>query len=168
MTDPPAGALEARIVELTPQPTVAVRITQPMAELDLRALFDTHLPNVADRVADLGGMPAGPPYGRYHRFGPDVVDVEIGFPVEAPIGTLRPLDECEPGEVGSSKLPGGAAAVTVVVGSYDRLAATYDRLHDWIHGQGRDEGSGPWESYIQDPGEFEEAELRTEVIWPLA
>ena len=166
MTDD-SPALDARIVELTPQPTVAIRVTQPMSELALGALFDVHLANVAHRVADLGGMPAGPPYGRYHQFGPETVDVEIGFPVAAPMGTLRPLADCEPGEVGASELPGGQAAVTVLVGSYGGLGATYDRLHDWIHAHGHEEGPAPWESYVKDPGEVAEADLRTEVIWPL-
>ena len=83
--------IEAEVHELTPQPTAAVRVTQPMSEMDLGALFDTHLPNIADRLADMGVDPAGPPYGRYHEFGPERVDVEIGIPVQAPASALRPL-----------------------------------------------------------------------------
>jgi len=159
---------EAEVHELSPQPTAAVRVTQPMSEMDLAALFDTHLPNIADRLADMGVDPAGPPYGRYHEFGPERVDVEIGVPVQAPASALRPLTEAEEGELGASELPGGQAAVTVHRGSYDGLQSTYEQLHDWIHQQGHNEGPGPWESYVDDPSEVEDhSQLRTEVVWPL-
>ena len=145
--------IEAEIRELTPQPSAAIRVTQPMSELDLAALFDEHLPNIAHRLADMGVEPAGPPYGRYHEFGPEHVDVEIGIPVNLPVSNFRTYEEAEPGELIASELPGGQAAITIHRGSYDGLSETYDALHDWIHEQGRDEGPGPWESYVDDPGE---------------
>ena len=160
--------IEAEIRELIPQPTAAVRIAQPISELNLGALFDEHLPNLAHRVADMGIEPAGPPYGRYHEFGPERVDVEIGIPVSAPAPNLRPLAEAEPGEMASSELPGGAAAVTVHRGSYDGLKDAYGALHDWIHARGHEEGPAPWESYVDAPSEVDEADLKTEVCWPLA
>lgn len=159
--------IEAEIRELSPQPTAAVRVTQPMSEMDLAALFDRHLPNIAHRLADLGIEPAGPPFGRYHEFGPERVDVEIGIPVSAPASTLSSSDQAEPGELFASELPGGQVAITVHRGSYDGLKDTYDGLHDWIHAQGREEGPGPWESYVDDPGEVGMEATRTEVIWPL-
>jgi effector-binding domain-containing protein len=159
--------IEAEIRELTPQPSAAIRVTRPMSELDLAALFDEHLPNIAHRLADMGVEPAGPPYGRYHEFGPEHVDIEIGIPVDLPVSNFRTYDEAEPGELIASELPGGQAAITIHRGAYDKLSETYDALHDWIHEQGRDEGPGPWESYIDDPGEVGMENTKTEVIWPL-
>jgi effector-binding domain-containing protein len=162
-------AIDAEIVELQPQPTAAVRIEQPMAELDLAAAFDRFMPLVAERIASAGGSIGGPPFGRYHRFGPDVVDVEIGFPVAAAPAGLPSLASCPAGDVGLSELPGGLVARTVHRGPYDGLSRTYDGLHAWIHAQpGVDDGAGPWESYTDDPGgTADPAQLRTEVVWPL-
>ncbi|MGZ6255808.1 MAG: GyrI-like domain-containing protein [Candidatus Limnocylindria bacterium] len=161
-------ANDPRIVDLAPQPTVAARVQHPFDELDIGTLFGLHLGNVADRIADLGGTPAGPPYARYHEFGPERADVEFGIPVAAPVSNLRPLAECEPGEVGSGELPGGPAAITLHRGPYPGLGAAYDRLRDWIPAQGQAPGIGPWESYINTPAEVAEDKLRTELIWPLS
>jgi AraC family transcriptional regulator len=169
LVDHPTGTDETRIVELTPQPTVAVRLRQPMSDLDLGKLFDLHLPNVAHRIADLGGEAVGAPYGRYHQWGPEDVDVEIGIPVRAPVANLRSLEEAEPGEAAASELPGGRAAVTVHRGTYDGLPQTYERLRGWIGQQGQQPSGAPWESYVDDPSEVEDpGQLRTEVVMPLA
>lgn len=157
---------DATVHQRTPTPTVAVRMRAPMT--DLGDLFGTQLANVAHAIADRGGEPAGAPYGRYHAMDSDGVDIEIGVPIASPIGDLRALDECEPGELGHSELPGGPVAVTVHRGSYDTLSQTYPALEAWIREEGRTIAGAPWESYVDDPSEVTEAELRTEVCWPVA
>jgi len=163
-----AAIEDTGIVDLEPQPTVAVRIQQPMAELDLAKAFDTYLPLVRRRLGELRARMAGAPFGRYHAFGPESVDVEIGFPVASPAEGLPPLATVAAGELGASGLPGGPAARTILRGPYDGLSAAYDALHDWIHEQpGVDDSDGPWESYIDDPTTVAPSQLRTEITWPL-
>jgi effector-binding domain-containing protein len=161
--------IDPEIVDVAAQPTVVVRVTQPMAELDLAAAFDRNMPLVASRIQETGGTIGGPPFARYHRFGPDVVDVEIGFPVAGPPSDIPALASVAEGEVGRSELPAGPVARAVHVGPYDGLGATYDALHEWIHAQpGVDDGPGAWESYVDDPGSAtDQSTLRTEISWPL-
>jgi effector-binding domain-containing protein len=160
---------ETRVLELDPQPTLAVRIQQPMAELDLASAFDRYLPAAFGRVQELGGQMAGAPFARYHAFGPDHVDVEIGIPIAVPLGGVPALASVPAGEFGASELPGGRVARAVHRGTYDGLKDAYDALHGWIHEQpGIDDAAGPWESYVDDPTTVPDpSQLRTEITWPV-
>ena len=137
-----------------------------MADLDIGALFDSYLPKIHTRLAE-AGVTGGPSYGRYHMFGPDRADIEIGVPTPTPVAGLNRLSEVTAGEVGLSELPGGLTAIVVHRGPYQTLGESYGLFHDWIHQQGHDEGEGPWESYVDAPDRDSDlAQLRTEIYWP--
>ncbi len=158
---------QPRIVELGARPTISVRVHGTADQI--AAMFSDNLPRVFAKASALGATLASPAFGRYHRYSEKDVDVEIGVGVDATPEGLAPLADCEPGEVGASELPGGTAAVATHLGAYDTLSQTYDRLREWIHQQGREEGPGPWESYVDDPAVVRDHSLlRTEVVWPLA
>ena len=140
-----------------------------MASLDLGAEFRRGCPPSTQYVEERGLDRTGPVYGRYFQYGPDQVDVEIGIPL-ASIARRPRADRSGPARRRSARhrCPGGTAASVTHVGSYASLGKEYDRLHDWIHAQGREEGVAPWESYTDDMAHTADpSTLRTEVTWPL-
>jgi effector-binding domain-containing protein len=162
-----SGTFAAEVREVEARPTVCVRIQAPANTL--QDVFARYPGTVADQIQEAGAEVTGRLFARYHNFSTELVDVEIGIPVAAPIPGLPSVAEVPAGEVGSGELPAGRVAVTVHRGSYDGLSATYERLHDWIHASGMSEGSGPWEDYVDDPGDMSDmTDVRTEVFWPLA
>jgi len=165
MTD---RGFDARIVERIAEPTLAVRYTMPMAEVDMSAIFPRELPRLFGQVGALGYQTAGAPYGRYYAWGGETADFEIGIVVDRPVEAVPPLREVPAGDLGASELPAGPVAVASHWGSYEGLPETYSQLHDWIHAQGREDGVGPWESYVVDPmSAADPADVRTEVTYPL-
>jgi len=161
-------SIDARIVDVEPQPAVSIRVSLPMENLDLGALYGKSFPLVAQTVGQHGGVPAGAPFGLYHQWGPDVVDVEVGFPVAGVVDGLPALADAAPGKPGNSSLPGGRVVSATHRGSYAGLADFNSQLHTWIEREGLEITGGLWESYVDDPGKVPEAEVRTEIFWPVA
>jgi effector-binding domain-containing protein len=98
----------------------------------------------------------GPPFARYDM-AEDGFAVEAGFPVAVPFAGT--------GQVEGSTLPGGTAARTMHVGSYQGLGSAYSALEEWLRANRYETSGAPWETYLDDP---EVAEPRTLVFWPCA
>lgn len=147
--------------QVEPQPIVAIRATTTPSELG--GQFATWLPAVKRFVEERGLRVAGPSVARYHDFREDFADVEAGYTVEDP---GKPVES--DGAISLSELPGGTVAVTWHVGPYGTISKAFDALHEWIHEQGKEEGSGPWEIYWTGPGdEPDSSKWRTEIRWPV-
>jgi effector-binding domain-containing protein len=116
---------------------------------------------VADALRRAGIRPAGPPFARYFSMGAEGLDVAAGFPVAEPfLGS---------GVVHPGELPAGSAAVTTFVGAFGGLEEAWTALRRRILELGRAPGDDPWEVYFIGPGSgVDEAEWRTELVWPLA
>ena len=161
---------ERRDVEITrtaARQSVAIRNVVPMQDLDIGAIFDEDATRLVTYLEQRDISPAGSPYARYWEYGPDQVDIEIGIPVDADLddlGDLRPE-----GIIGVSELPGGPAARLLHSGSYDGLAAAYQRLEGYLTETGNRPTGAPWETYLVMPDAVggDASMLQTEVIWPV-
>jgi effector-binding domain-containing protein len=71
------------------------------------------------------------------------------------------------GEVYGTELAGGPAAVTVHRGPYTEIGPAYHTVSGWIADHGHELAGGPREVYLNDPREVAEADLLTEVQWPI-
>jgi effector-binding domain-containing protein len=146
------------LVRLERRKTVTVRRTVPQSGIG--ALFQEIFPSLPNAITAQGGRTVGAPFARYYNSDPKAFDMEAGVPFT---GDVTPPAGAKIGE-----LPGGAAAKTVHVGSYETLSEEYRRLERWIKEQGRTPGIGPWEVYVDDPAKTPEEKVRTEVYWPVA
>ncbi|TCW24415.1 GyrI-like domain-containing protein [Dietzia cinnamea] len=176
-TDPPSGYPDlgadpidgVRLLRAPAVPTAVVRVAGvPMSELT--GVFDSVFGTVLPRAFEAGLAPAGPPIALYTAAveGPDsVVDLEIGFPLRAPLAEQVGTDpiEVDGRRIVASELPAGEIAVISHVGSYDDLGRAWGDFMGEIAGMGRASGLPFWESYVTEPSpDMDPATLRTDLF----
>ena len=92
-------AVEIRTLE--PTTTIAVRLETTADRLS--EVFDTEMPRIGAVLSDVGGQMAGAPFARYHHYGPDRVDVEVGAPIAFVTAGLQPISGKPDGIMGVSR-----------------------------------------------------------------
>jgi effector-binding domain-containing protein len=140
------------------QHTAAIRMTRPLTAIG-PAMAEA-FPKLYAAVAAAGMEPAGTPLAVYLEMGPEDTTFECAIPVPAPFTAG--------GEVRASSVGGGEAAFTVHVGPYDTIGETWGALTTWVSEQGRTLAGPGWESYLDEPGQVPDDELRTEIYLPVA
>jgi len=128
------------IITVEPCPAIAIRTELPISELP--QFFGDAFHELAERAGDLA---AGPPFARYHRFGPDGVEVEAVMPLSSDIPGG--------GRVAAIHLDGGPAVQVRHLGPYDELPATYASIEHWLEEHHRDRADAVREIYLTSPGE---------------
>jgi GyrI-like small molecule binding domain len=134
---------EPQLRELPARPYVGARSTITMDQL--ATTIDRGFPALFARA----GEPLGPPFIRYHAFGPPELDIELGVPCAS----------------GDAELPGGEWVTVTHVGSYDRLVDVHASLRTWAAERRIELGDG-LEIYVTDPrAEPDPSKRETEVMY---
>lgn len=128
---------------------------------ELKDAFMQLLPATFQYVTSHGGQPLGPPFGRYHHFEPEKVDLEAGIVVKTPMAAGMGVS---PGEI-----PGGLYASVEHVGPYEQLMNAWQAIGDYISANNLQIIGAPLELYWTDPGEEPDpSKWRTEIVYPIS
>ena len=149
---------DPEIVTLEPVTVALLRETVRMD--DLTDYYDRAFHAVADAAEAQGVALAGPPVGVYFGMPTETVDVGAGFPTDVPV--------TPDAGVTPEPLPGGPAVRVLHVGTYDAMAATYERLLGWLAVQGLKPGPLMWEVYLTEPDPDAPEASQTLIVWPMA
>lgn len=141
----------------TAQPTLVMR-TRTMVEA-LPVLVGQAMGAAATQLRDHGQRPAGPPFVAYHNEDMSDLDVEVGFPIEAPFEAT--------GAFTIGEIPGGTYAACLHIGPYSDVGSAYETLAEWVDGQGFVPTGVIYEIYLNDPEQTPPEALRTEILYPL-
>jgi effector-binding domain-containing protein len=152
---------EVTVKKLPAQPVAATRTTTDLRHIATAISGGVH--TLLDELGRRGIEPAGPLQVVYHA--DQVLDEESSAPIEVCFPVAAPFEGA--GEVYGTELAGGPAAVTVHRGPYAEIGPAYHTVSGWVADHGHELAGGPREVYLNVPGQVEEADLLTEVQWPI-
>lgn len=147
------------IVELSPRPFAYISLRSTLSQMP--ATMGEGFATLGRMFATAKAQMAGNPLAHYTDFDATSASFELGFPVlEADIPALRAAG------VSIGKTPGGRNMTATLVGPYDTVSQTYDRMTAAMKQQQLSGSKDMWESYISPP-ETPPEQIRTDVIWPV-
>lgn len=160
--DTPTPVRRCLIAEAPTVPTVVVA-AHDLPTFELEKLFDAAFAALVQAIGHAGLQIIGPAFLLHHRRPVETADVELGFPVNAPLPGPVPLgtdDHAVP-----SELPGGRVAVRSHLGSYGRLPESWGSFIEDI-GQSDHRMCFPfWEFYVSVPTPSADPRtLRTDMV----
>lgn len=155
-------ATECQVVQAPELPTAVVTKRDfPMYEMP--TLMDGTFSHLVEVLEEAGLHPIGPAFALHHRAPVATADLEVGFPIDAPLTSTLSLPSGY--EVTGSVLPAGRVAWISHVGGYGGLAEKWGAFTEKI-GESEEQMTYPfWEFYVTppEPG-INPATLRTDLF----
>ena len=155
-------SVDVEIVEIQPQLGVQIRMHTSYEQLS--DAFGEALGKLMSHLVSQGIGPeqfVGSFYAIYHSVDdPESWDYSIGIPVLTEVETND--------DIQLHTLPGGRAAKTTLVGSYEGLKDQWEGLMVWLKQNKHTTVGDPWESYrISPPLETDPEKWETDIYWIL-
>lgn len=155
-------ATSCRITE-APEITTAVVVQHDFPMYDMPALMDGTFSHLAEALAAQGIRPIGPAFSLHHRAPVATADLEVGFPVDAPL--TKTLELPSDYEVIGSSIPGGRIAWISHIGAYGGLAEKWGAFTEQVGGSDEQMTYPFWEFYVTEPHpDMNPATLRTDLF----
>lgn len=160
MIEPP------EIAESAPQTAAVIRLTVPREQM--QSVVEPAIGELMSTVSDQGIGPDGPMFMHHFGTSPDVLDFDLGVPVDGPVTPA--------GRVKQGSLPGATVARTVYQGPYDGLFEAWrefgerasKELAERMERNGLEPGDTIWERYLVGPeSNPDPSSWRTELNRPL-
>ncbi len=150
--------MEYTIVNLEPKQAISIKATTTQAGLGEK--FMELLPELHGILKKQSLQMSGAPFGMYHSFSPEKVDMEAGIPV-----TGNPQPE---GRMNVIQTYGGKAVKTDFYGHYDNLKEGWDGIMAYVKENNLQGNGAPFEIYVTDPGsEPDSSKWLTEIYIPV-
>lgn len=150
--------MEIKIVKVNSKQAVTIRDTCTAAELSKK--FGELYGELGPVIKKQGLKSVNGPFGIYHSFSPEKVDVEAGIIVEgnpAPEGRMKVINTY-----------GGKAVCLKYYGPYSKLMDGWNELMAYLKENKLDPCSPCYELYVGDPVETEDhSKLLTEIYCPI-
>ena len=149
---------EVKIKEYKPRRAASIRVKTTLPQVSSKVVQP--LTETSDFLESAGIERAGPGFAIYYEVGSFLVDLEVGYPVDAEI--------TESDRVKQSELPGGKAAVTLHKGPHAEMPAAHRAVHGWMNEHGVESTGGPTiEIFLTDlRGLAEGEDCEAESVWP--
>ena len=144
------------ILKKAEQPTLSIRTITKVENLP--GLIGESYGKMADYLKERGEFLADVPYVAYYNMDMQRLDVEIGFPVAAPLPGK--------GEVKAGIIPAGKVVTCMYRGAYSEIEPVYTEMLQWIEDNNCRPTGTSYEYYYNGPG-FPENEMLTMVVMPI-